>query len=163
MADPVVMRSMDRLSATVNRQRTSLAASLNLLEDELKTFVDKPPSNELQALQAALAAAKKHESTKSSSAEAQRMRVELGLANDEVTRLASQVRSLELRLKSRDDSVSLLRWIRASQPNVEMWVLVSCPDQAGGLICSSRDGGARPTLGCSGCAKPHGACVGQAH
>ena len=104
MADPVVMRSMDRLSATVNRQRTSLAASLNLLEDELKTFVDKPPSNELQALQAALAAAKKHESTKSSSAEAQRMRVELGLANDEVTRLASQVRSLELRLKSRDDS-----------------------------------------------------------
>ena len=40
-ADPVVMRSLDRLSATVQRQRTSLAASLTSLEQDFHAFVDQ--------------------------------------------------------------------------------------------------------------------------
>ena len=64
VADPRIMKSIDRLSATVQRQRSSLAASLTELEDDLKNFVApgaRKDKDDLLSLQATLARAKRDE------------------------------------------------------------------------------------------------------
>ena len=104
VADPRIMKSIDRLSATVQRQRSSLAASLTELEDDLKNFVApgaRKDKDDLLSLQATLARAKRDEAVHDASTETQQLRLELNLANQEVARMAAQVKAVELMLKAR--------------------------------------------------------------
>ena len=113
VASPEVRASLDRLSSTVRTQRSKLADSLATLQAELNAHLEPrkgtPPDGTLDALRSQLAAAARSERNEAADsggmhAELERLRLELALANDEISRRGEAMRSLELRLRARDAS-----------------------------------------------------------
>ena len=102
--DPEVQRSLDRLSRTMRSQRQGIAKSLGNLQEELTALVELSPnkkSDDLMAMRNSLNSAKREESAEMSFTQAQKFKIELQHANDEVSRRSAQARSLELQLKAK--------------------------------------------------------------
>lgn len=110
MSSDVVQESISRLSSICRLHRKEMAENFGSLQADVNQAINVAAS--INDLRTSLAAAKKADdeqsAEKENTSDVHRMRLELALANDEVTRRGAQIRSLELRLKAVDCNDHLL-------------------------------------------------------
>ena len=111
--DPALLRSLDRLSAAVHKQRSSLATNLNTLAEHINAFAGGAPvvgqnNNDLERLSSLLATAKRNEAAHEEGDASQQLRLELGLANEELEKRAKQIQKLEQKLREREGNEDAL-------------------------------------------------------